>query len=148
MKLSKRATKALGCCYLAGSAILLLAQIVLLTMKIVGAISWSWWLTLLPIICIIGLPFAVVVIAVLVEMPLVLIDYLKWYKRVEAEAAKYGMKRKPGESAAELKQRIYQRKRKQAEKRVLPPPGVETENGAAEATTCSEKEEMYGNTSE
>lgn len=48
-------------------------------------------------------------IAVIVLAPKVLIEDRRRRKRVEAEAKKYGMERKPGESTGELKKRIVQR---------------------------------------
>ena len=109
MKLSKRATNAIGCLWLTAEALLCMLQIILLTMKISGAISWSWGATLIPIFCVLGLPLAIVVIAVIVLAPKVLIEDRRRRKRVEAEAKKYGMERKPGESTGELKKRIVQR---------------------------------------
>lgn len=109
MKLSKRATTAIGCLWVAVAMILIVLQIVFLTMKLAGAVDWSWWTTLIPIFCVLGLPLAIVVIAVIVLTPKVLIEDRRRRKRVEAEAKKYGMERKPGESTGELKKRIVQR---------------------------------------
>ena len=109
MKLSKRTTNAIGCLWLVAGTILIILQIVFLTMKLAGAVDWSWWTTLIPIFCVLGLPLAIVVIAVIVLAPKVLIEDRRRRKRVEAEAKKYGMERKPGESTGELKKRIVQR---------------------------------------
>ena len=109
MKLSKRATTAIGCLWVAVAMILIVLQIVFLTMKLAGSVDWSWWTTLIPIFCVLGLPLAIVVIAVIVLAPKVLIEDRRRRKRVEAEAKKYGMERKPGESTGELKKRIVQR---------------------------------------
>ena len=109
MKLSKRATTAIGCLWVAVAMILIVLQIVFLTMKLAGAVDWSWRTTLIPIFCVLGLPLAIVVIAVIVLTPKVLIEDRRRRKRVEAEAEKYGMERKPGESTGELKKRIVQR---------------------------------------
>ena len=109
MKLSKRATNAIGCLWLVAGTILIILQIVFLTMKLTGAVDWSWWTTLIPILCVLGLPLAIIVIAVIVLAPKVLIEDRRRRKRVEAEAKKYGMERKPGESTGELKKRIVQR---------------------------------------
>ena len=109
MKLSKRATNAIGCLWVAVAMILIVLQIVFLTMKLAGAVDWSWWTTLIPIFCVLGLPLAIVVIAVIILTPKVLIEDRRRRKRVEAEAKKYGMERKPGESTGELKKRIVQR---------------------------------------
>lgn len=109
MKLSKRTTTAIGCLWLVAGTILIILQIVFPTMKLAGAVDWSWWTTLIPIFCVLGLPLAIVVIAVIVLAPKVLIEDRRRRKRVEAEAKKYGMERKPGESTGELKKRIVQR---------------------------------------
>ena len=109
MKLSKRTTTAIGCLWLVAGTILIILQIIFLTMKLAGAVDWSWWTTLIPIFCVLGLPLAIVVIAVIVLAPKVLIEDRRRRKRVEAEAKKYGMERKPGESTGELKKRIVQR---------------------------------------
>lgn len=109
MKLSKRAATAIGCLWVAVAMILIVLQIVFLTMKLAGAVDWSWWTTLIPIFCVLGLPLAIVVIAVIILTPKVLIEDRRRRKRVEAEAEKYGMERKPGESTGELKKRIVQR---------------------------------------
>jgi len=109
MKLSKRATTAIGCLWVAVAMILIVLQIVFLTMKLAGAVDWSWWTTLIPIFCVLGLPLAIVVIAVIVLTPKVLIEDRRRRKRVEAEAEKYGMERKPGGSHGELKKRNGQR---------------------------------------
>ena len=109
MKLSKRTTTAIGCLWLVAGTILIILQIVFLTMKLAGAVDWSWWTTLIPIFCVLGLPLAIVVIAVIVLAPKMLIEDRRRRKRVEAEAEKYGMERKPGESTGELKKRIVQR---------------------------------------
>ena len=109
MKLSKRTTNAIGCLWVAVGTILIILQIVFLTMKLAGAVSWSWWTTLIPIFCVLGLPLAIIVIAVIVLAPKVLIEDRRRRKRVEAEAKKYGMERKPGESTGDLKKRIVQR---------------------------------------
>ena len=109
MKLSKRASKAIGCLWLLSEVVLLVLQIIFLTLKISGAVSWSWWATLIPFFFVWGLPIAIVVIAVIVLAPKELIEERQRSKRVEAEAKKYGMERKPGESTGDLKKRIVQR---------------------------------------
>lgn len=109
MKLSKRATSAIGCLWLVVGTILIILQIVFLTMKLAGAVDWSWWTTLIPIFCVLGLPLTIVVIAVIVLAPKVLIEDRRRRKRVEAVAKEYGMERKPGESTGDLKKRIVQR---------------------------------------
>lgn len=109
MKLSKKAANAIAYIWIFAIAFLMGLQSVFMTLKIVGAVSWSWWTTLIPIFCILGLPLAFVVIAVIVLAPKVLIEDRRLRKRVEAEAKKYGMERKPGESTGDLKKRIVQR---------------------------------------
>ena len=109
MKLNKRTTSAIGCIWMIVGTLLILLQIVFLTMKLAGAVSWSWWTTLIPIFCVLGLPLAIIVIAVIVLAPKVLIEDRRRRKRVEAEAKKYGMERKPGESNGDLKKRIIRR---------------------------------------
>lgn len=109
MKLSKRAASAIGCLWLVATALLIILQIVFMTMKLSGSVSWSWWTTLIPIFSAIGLPLAIIVIAVIVLAPKVLIEDRRRRKRVEAEAKKYGMERQPGESTGDLKKRIVRR---------------------------------------
>lgn len=109
MKLSKRTANAIGCLWLAASALLLMLQTVFLTIKLSGVIDLSWWTTLIPILCMFGLPVAIVVIAVIVLMPKVLIENRRRRKHVEAEAWKHGIARKPGESDRDLKRRIIQK---------------------------------------
>ena len=109
MKLSKRLTSALGCLWLFAGNLLIILQIVFLTLKLGGFVAWSWWVTLIPLFCVFGLPVAGVVLAVIVLVPKMLIAEIKRSIRVEAEARKYGMERKPGESTTELKKRIIRR---------------------------------------
>ena len=109
MKLSKRTKNAISLIMFFAVLFLHVIQIVFLTMKITGDVSWSWWTTLTPLFCTVGLPIAIVVIAVIVLAPKVMIEEVKQRKRVEAEAKKYGMERKPGESAGDLKKRIVRR---------------------------------------
>lgn len=109
LKLSKKASSAIGCLWLVADAILIILQIVFLTMKISGAVSWSWWATLIPVFCLAGLPIAVLMVAVIVLAPKAIIEDRRRSRHVEAEAKKYGMERNPGESTGELKKRIVQR---------------------------------------
>lgn len=109
MKLSKRSSKAIGCLWLSFSSLLLVLQVIFLTLKLSGTVSWSWWTTLIPILCVLGLPIAFIVAAALVLTPKVLIENRQRRKRVEAEAKKHGLVRKPGESDAELMKRIVRR---------------------------------------
>lgn len=109
MKLSKKTASALGCLITGIMFALIALQIVFLTMKLVGAYNWSWWTTLIPFFCMIGLPIAIIVVAVIVLAPKVLIENRQRRKRVEAEAAYFGLERKPGESIGDLKKRIVRR---------------------------------------
>lgn len=109
MKLSKKASKAIGCLWLILNTLLLILQTIFLTMKLAGSVSWSWWATLSPTFCMFGLPIAIIVIAVIILMPKLLVNNYKITKAVDREAEKYGMARKPGESNVELKKRIVRR---------------------------------------
>ena len=113
MKLSNRLTSSLGCLWLfAGNMLIILLiilQIVFLTLKLGDFVTWSWWVTLIPIFSIFALPVAGVLIAVIVLVPKMLIEEIKRSIRVEARARKYGMERKPGESTTELQKRIIRR---------------------------------------
>lgn len=109
MKLSKRSSKAIGCLWLSSSSLLLVLQVIFLTLKLSGTVSWSWWTTLAPIFCVLFLPIAIMLIAVLVLLPKAVGDNIKRRKRVEAEAKNYGLVRKPGESDGELMKRIVRR---------------------------------------
>lgn len=109
MKMSKKASKIYARIVLALNAILFLTQVVLLTLKLAGVISWSWWLTLSPFICTFGLPLALIMVAVIVLTPKAVIEDRRYRKRVEAEALKYGIEKQPGESTGDLKKRIARR---------------------------------------
>lgn len=109
MKLSKKASRGIGCFWLTATFVLFITQIVFITMKISGAVDWSWGIILTPSFCCIGLPLAFIVIAVIALAPKAIIEDRRRCKRVEAEAKKYGMERKPGESVGDLKHRIIQR---------------------------------------
>lgn len=109
MKVSRKASRNVGCIYLIVCFALLAVQIVLLTMKCTDAIDWSWWIVLVPIILVFGLPFAALVVLVIALIPIEMWKLWKTKKRVEAEAEKYGMKRLPGESTGDLKKRIVRR---------------------------------------
>ena len=109
MKLSKRTTNAIGYLWVVAMIVLFVLQIIFLTLKLAGSVDWSWWAALIPTFLWFGLPLAILVIAVLVLAPKVLIENRQRRKRIEAEAKRYGMERKPGESDGELKKRIIQR---------------------------------------
>ena len=109
MKLSKKAERWIGCLWLIANAVLIITQIVWLTMKITGTTDRGWLAVLSPSICIVGLPLAFIVISVIALAPKAVMEERQRRKRVEAEAKKYGMERKPGESVGDLKRRIIQR---------------------------------------
>ena len=109
MKLSKKTSYKIASIWLSTSSLLLVLQVIFLTLKLSGTVSWSWWTTLSPIFCVLGLPIALIVTAVLVLLPKAVVENIRRRKRVEAEAKKYGMERKPGESDGELKKRIVRR---------------------------------------
>ena len=90
-------------------SLLLVLQIVFLTLKLSEAASLSWRMTLSPIFYMIWIPIAFVVTAVLVLLPKAVADSVKRRKRIEAEAKKHGLVRKPGESDVELSKRIVRR---------------------------------------
>ena len=90
-------------------SLLLVLQIVFLTLKLSEAASLSWRTTLTPLYFMIWIPIAFVVTAVLVLLPGAVIEAIKRRKRIEAEAKKHGLVRKPGESDAELMKRIVRR---------------------------------------
>ena len=109
MKLSRKKKTACDCALVAFDFLLGILQVIFITMKLSGQVDWSWWRTLTPIFVHIGFPIAVVLIATIVMIPKAVAESIRRRKRVEAEAKKYGMTRKPGESDAELKKRIIHR---------------------------------------
>jgi len=86
-----------------------ICQIVFLTLKLCGAVAWHWALVLLPIMIIVGLPLLLIILYVFLRLPSEIVRNYQRKKRVDAEAAKYGMERQPGESTGELKKRIITR---------------------------------------
>lgn len=109
MKKNERVAKVTGVVYLVFNALLLLLQMVFFTLKIAGVISWSWWAVFSPVFCFFGLPAAVILVAFIVLLPKAVIEEERRSKRVDAEAAMYGMERRPGESTGDLKKRIVRR---------------------------------------
>jgi len=109
MRLNEGTKKTISCLWMLAYMVLLVIQVVFITIKLEGAISWSWWTTLIPSFCVVGLLPAVIVIAVIVLLPKALAENNKRRRRVDAEAKKYGMKRQPGESTGDLKKRIVRR---------------------------------------
>ena len=98
-----------GCLILSVSALCFVCQIVFLTLKLCGAVAWNWALVLLPLMIIAGLPRLFIILYVLLRLPSEILRNYKRKKRVDAEAAKYGMERQPGETTGELKKRIITR---------------------------------------
>lgn len=109
MKLSRKTSRKIACLYTIACFALIVMQIVFLTLKCTGDIDWSWLVVFAPIILVFCLPFALVVVVVLALIPGELLKVWKTKKRVEAEAAKYGLERQPGESVGDLKNRIIRR---------------------------------------
>ena len=64
------------------------------------------WLVLLPIVLVVALPMAIIVGVILALIPVELWKVWKTTKRLNEEAARYGMTRLPGETNRELKLRI------------------------------------------
>jgi hypothetical protein len=106
MKHNKRAAAVF---LLLSYSLLLVLQIVFLTLKLSEAVNLSWRMTLAPIFFMIYIPIAFVVTAVIVLLPGAVVKNIKRRKRIEAEAKKYGLVRKPGESDGDLKKRIVRR---------------------------------------
>lgn len=109
MKMSKKTATAIGSIWLIISNILMLLLVVFITMKCTGAVDWSWWVTLIPLFCVAGLPIVTIVLVIIYLLTKTIIADMRRSKRVEAEAKMYGMERRPGESTAELKKRIVRR---------------------------------------
>ena len=84
-------------------------QVVFLTLKLSGAVSWSWWIVLIPILSPAALSIVGLMLAVIILTPIQTYKTVKKRRRIEKQAEIYGMKRKPGETDGELKKRIVQR---------------------------------------
>ncbi len=98
-----------GCLILLVSFLCFICQIVFLTLKLCGAVTWHWAIVLIPLMLLIGLPLLLIMLYVLVRLPAEVWRNYKRRKRVDAEAAQYGMERQPGETTGELKKRIIKR---------------------------------------
>lgn len=98
-----------GCLFLSVSALGTICQIVFLTLKLCGAAAWHWAIVLIPVMVIFGLPLLFIFFYVLLRLPTEVARNLRRRKEVDAEAAKYGMERRPSETTGELKQRIITR---------------------------------------
>ena len=98
-----------GCLILLVSFLCFICQIVFLTLKLCGAVTWHWAIVLIPLMLLIGVPLLLIMLYVLVRLPAEVWRNYKRRKRVDAEAAQYGMERQPGETTGELKKRIIKR---------------------------------------
>ncbi len=98
-----------GCLLLTIAALGFICQVVFLTLKLCGAVAWHWAIVLIPLMVIFGLPILFVFLYVLLRLPSEVARNIQRKKRVDAEAAKYGMERQPGETTGELKKRIITR---------------------------------------
>lgn len=107
--MNKRKSTQIGCSFLLAWMIVAIAQIVFLTLKIAGAVSWSWLVTFAPILAFLGIVVGAIVVYILVKLPGEVAKTLERRRRVEKEAKELGMERQPGESDADLKKRIVRR---------------------------------------
>ena len=107
--MNKRKSTQIGCSFLLAWMIVAIAQIVFLTLKIAGAVSWSWLVTFAPILAFLGIIVGAIAVYILVKLPGEVAKTLKRRRRVEKEAKELGMERQPGESDADLKKRIVRR---------------------------------------
>ena len=107
--MNKRKSTQIGCSFLLAWMIVAIAQIVFLTLKIAGAVSWSWLVTFAPILAFLGIIVGAIVVYILVKLPGEVAKTLERRRRVEKEAKELGMERQPGESDADLKKRIVRR---------------------------------------
>ena len=109
MKMSRKTAKKIASLWVSVSFLMMIMQVVFITMKCTGAVDWSWWVIMLPLFCMAGLPIVTIVLVIIGLLPKAMIEERKRSKRVDAEAKMYGMERRPGESTGELKKRIVQR---------------------------------------
>lgn len=107
--MNKRKSTQIGCSFLLAWMTVAIAQIVFLTLKIAGAVSWSWLVTFAPILAFLGIVVGAIVVYILVKLPGEVAKTLERRRRVEKEAKELGMERQPGESDADLKKRIVRR---------------------------------------
>lgn len=99
-----------------------LLAIAFIVLKLTGAIGWSWLWALAPLWIPAAITIAIILIVLVVAVVKVTAQQVEKNQRadataasVDADAAKYGIKRQPGESNVELKRRIVYFK--QAERR-------------------------------
>lgn len=96
-----------------GSIFLSLLTVAFIVLKLTGVIDWSWLWVLAPI----WIPAGIVLVILLLVLVVVLVkESTKEVQRqqrtaahaagIDAEAAKYGIERQPGESNVDLKRRI------------------------------------------
>ena len=101
---------------------LLLLALTFITLKLTGHVEWSWLWVLSPV----WIPIAVALVIVLIVLVSILKKMISTQVQLEqkaaayaadidAEAAKHGLERQPGESNLDLKKRIAYAK--QAERR-------------------------------
>lgn len=96
-----------------GSIFLSLLTVAFIVLKLTGVINWSWLWVLAPI----WIPAGIVLVILLLVLVIVLVkstsELVQQNQKAEAhaasidaEAAKYGIERQPGESNVDLKRRI------------------------------------------
>ena len=107
--MNKRKSTQIGCSFLLAWMIVAIAQIVFLTLKIAGAVSWSWLVAFAQILAFLGIIVGAIVVYIIVKLPGEVAKTLERRRRVEKEAKELGMERQPGESDADLKKRIVRR---------------------------------------
>lgn len=109
MKMRKEESRNIGCLYLLVGFTLIILQAIFLTLKCTGLVDWSWWAVWAPFILLFGVPLAVLIAVCIAAIPIAVWKVWKTTKRLDAEAEKYGMERRPGESNSDLKKRIVRR---------------------------------------
>lgn len=105
----KNKKTAAGCLTCLLLAILLEVQVIFVILKLTGTISWSWWAVFAPLLALFEVPIVGIVLAVLILLPGQIAKNMKKRRKIEKEAAEYGMERMPGESDEDLKKRIVRR---------------------------------------
>lgn len=96
-----------------GVGFLGLLALIFITLKLTGVIGWSWMWVLAPL----WIPAAIVIAILLIVLVVILVkESTKQVQQkqqaaaraseLDAEAAKYGIQRRPGESDLDLKRRI------------------------------------------
>ena len=94
MKMSRKTAKKIASLWVSVSFLMMIMQAVFITMKCTGAVDWSWWVIMLPLFCMAGLPFVTIVLVIIGLLPKAII---KERKRVQTQ---------PGESIGEQRKRI------------------------------------------